>query len=515
MIYLQIPPAMKLIKNVTLVLSLCFAMVIHTHAQQVTASEEFDYKKHFLIHEVQWLKPIDNNSFILLQETKKAQFDLTRYDSIMQISWIKSLKFDSQWNVPQLFIGNDKLLLLCYKIEESSKSVQVLTRFIDINSGEQLSENVRTLTKYSKQGPYPKFTVSKNLEVIALYNYANEAGQMEASVYELTTGSQLKSFKVDIKLDNDDVYQQAMVENNGNLCLVYADPTFFRLSSVYFSIDQPEPVIIESGMVFTRPMEEVASIRLKHMAEGTFKIAATGKLKDDLIGVKMAEYNFPKYQIQYDTIQNFNIQYFYYLHQKDVKANPVVKKSTMKEPWRLKDYELQQMYVDKHQNTILLLEKNIRESEYYLPNNNKNLEYIYNTKRKLQRSEDIIVMAFDSDGMLYWDHVLQKHQVTRPFNFYMSFVAGLDDGYLNLLTWSKKGEASFYVNTIKTINGELVRKQVPVLPGVNHTYHKNYSAWLSKDTLLITSQKRNKKNKRSLQVVEFAPVEMQPITAEN
>ncbi|MFW6227598.1 MAG: hypothetical protein ACOC31_05795, partial [Bacteroidota bacterium] len=404
--------------------------------------------------------------------------------------------------------------IIIFFIVEKNRTVEVFTSYLDLNTGEKLSEKSHVLVKYSRQGPFPKFTVSENLEVIGLYNYANDADQMEASVYELNSGNQLRTFDVATKLSNDDVNQHAIVENNGNLCLVYADPTFFRLSSAYYAVDKPEPVIIESGMVFTRPMEEVASIRLKQVAEGTFKIIATGKLKDDLIGVKMAEYNFPDYQIQYDTIQNFNIQYFYYLHQKDINANPVVKKSTLKEPWCLKDYQLQEVFVDKHANTILLLEKNIRNTEYYLPNNNRNLEYIYNTKRKLQRSEDIIVMAFDTDGLLHWDHVLQKHQVTRPFSFYMSFVAGLDDGYLNILTWSKKGEASFYVNTIKTMNGEMVRKQVPVLPGVNHTYHKNYSAWLAKDQLLITSQKRNKKNKRNLKLIEFAPVEMQQATAE-
>lgn len=483
-------------------------------AQQVTATEEFDYKKHFLIHEMQWLQPIDNNSFILLQETKKTKFDLTRYDSLLQISWIKSLNLDSRWNVPQMFVGEDQLLLLSYNIEKSNKSVEIMARYFELSTGILLGEHTHTLLQYSRQGPFPKFTVSENLKIIGLYNYANQYDQMETSVYEIASGSQLKTFDVDIQLSNDDVYQHAMVEDNGNLCLVYADPTFFRLSSAYFAIDQPEPVIIESGMVFTRPMEEVSSIRLEKMAEGTFRIAATGKLKDDLIGIKIAEYNFPDFQIQYDTIQNFNMQYFYYLYQKDLKANPLVKKSSLKEPWRLKDYQLQEMYVDKYQNSIFIFEKNLRESEYYLPNNNKNLEYIYNTKRKLQKSEDILIMAFDADGLLYWDHVLQKHQVTRPFNFYMSFVAGLDDGVLNILTWSKKGEASLYVNTIKTFNGEVMRRQVPVLPGVNHTYHKNYSAWLSKDALLITSQKRNKKNKRKLQVVEFAPVEMQPVTAE-
>lgn len=506
---------MKLFYYTMLVSSLSIALASQAKAQHISASEEFDYKKKYLIHEMQWLKPVNDNAFILLQETKKSQFDLTRYDSLLQKSWMRSLTFDSRWNVPQLFIGQERLLLLCYNLVEKSKTVEILAMYIDLVTGEKLSENSHVLTKYSRQGPYPKFTVSSNLDVLALYNYADESEQMQASVYELNTGNQLKSFDVDIQLENDDVYQQAMVEDNGNLCLVYADPTFLRLSSAYYAIDKAEPVVIESGMVFTRPMEEVSSIRLKQVAEGTFKIAATGKIKNELIGVKMAEYNFPNYQIQYDTIQNFNIQYFYYLYQKDLKASPVVKKSTLKEPWRLKNYDLQQVYVDKHQNTILLLEKNLRESEYYLPNNNRNLEYIYNTKRKLQRSQDIIVMAFDADGMLHWDHVIQKHQVTRPFNYYMSFVAGLDDGYLNLLTWSKKGEASFYVNTIKTQDGEVIRKQVPVLSGVNHTYHKNYTAWLNKDTLLITSQKRNMKNKRDLQWIEFAPVEMQPVTAEN
>lgn len=485
-----------------------------SHGQQIRNEEEFDYKKQFLIHELQWLKPVDSQSFILLEEIKKSRFNLTYYTSELHKHWSKKLEFDNRWNVPQLFVAENKLLVLCYNIDESNKLVTILARYFNLENGEILAEHTQTLVNYSKKGPYPKFALSKDLNLIGIYNYANDQEQMEAAIFEINTGNALKKFEVDLNIDNTDVYQNAMVENNGNMCLVYADPTFFRLSSAYFSIDQTEPVVIESGMVFTRPMDEVASIKLNQVAVGTYRIAAAGKLNDDLIGVKVAEYNFPNYQISYDTIQNFNIQYFYYLYKKDLKANPVVKKSSLKEPWRLKNYHLQHAYVDKYDNTILLLEKNQKASEYYLSNNNRNLEYIYNTSRKLQKSEDIIVMAFDKGGQLHWDHVLQKRQATRPFNFYTSFVAGLDDGVLNFVTWSKKGEASIYVNSLKTIDGTVVRSQVPIMPGVNHTYHKNYTAWLNQNQLLITSQKRNKKTRRKLQVIEFAPVNNEPITAE-
>jgi len=63
-----------------------------SHGQQIRNEEEFDYKKQFLIHELQWLKPVDSQSFILLEEIKKSRFNLTLITQVSYISiGVKSL----------------------------------------------------------------------------------------------------------------------------------------------------------------------------------------------------------------------------------------------------------------------------------------------------------------------------------------------------------------------------------------------------------------------------------------
>lgn len=474
-------------------------------AQTQVASKEFDYNKSFVIHEIKLTRGTFAGNILMLKENKKSSLNLVKLDENLNELWNTPILLENQDNVPQLFINDSLAMTFSYLVDDKADVCRVHLKTIDLSSGTIVHDLNQQFINFSKKSPHPRFCLSPDLSKLVLYNYISEVdNQPQFSLFQLPSGNLLKSFNLDPSFFGESKYNKFKVDNLGNVFYTHINTTFFRLDGHYLPFTElNETKVFEHDMLFIRPMDIVSDIKIIQSGDQAYTVTATGKIKNDLIGVKMVEFDFDTQTIQFDTTRNFNIQYFYYLYQEALKASPYVKKSSLKEPWRLKNYRLQEVYTNSNDDLILLLEKNLRDSDYHYRFNSDNLPFLYNTKRKLQKSEDIIIMAFSDDGTFLWDHVIQKYQVTRPFSFYLSYVSGMFDDQLNILNWTKKSKHNFHVTTINTLDGKVVHNQLDILPGEKYTYNKNYTTWIDKNTLFITTQEGNKKNKREMKIINL------------
>ena len=490
-------------KQPALIILLLFILNCSVFGQEVMAKKDFDYNKIFIVHDIHFIKSISNSEFVMLQEEKKGIMKLVHYDSSLNPIWKADIKSDPKLSIPQLFLNEKQAFLLSYNVLDSEEEVTVQLEVVNLADGESKGIQKVNLLQYDKKGPYPRFKLSPDCSKLLIYNYNNHSSKPEFSVFQMADLSLLKKHPLAHPVSGESLYNDFYIDNNGNVFFTYINTVFFKLNGYFIPFGSSEAKVFEHDILFSRPMEQISEIKVHHTGDQLFSVIATGKVNNDLVGVKIIEFDFKNYRITYDIIKNFNIKYLYTLYQEAFKASDNVKKSSLKEPWRLKNYGLEKTYIDSHGNVVLIFEKNLRSPDYHMDFNAKNLPFIYNTKRKLQKSEDIIIMSFSNEGKFLWDHVMQKFQVTRPFSFYMSHVPGLFKDQLNILTWNKNSNENFNVTSINTRTGEVLNKAKKILAGQKYTYNKNYTNWINKNTLVIMTQQQNKKGKREIQVVKL------------
>jgi hypothetical protein len=244
-----------------------------------------------------------------------------------------------------------------------------------------------------------------------------------------------------------------------------------------------------------------------HVVEGSslYVVAAAGNIQDELIGVKLAAYDFKNNVMAFESTFDFSMINVLELYQESVPASKSIKKRGLKTPLDLSGFHLQEKRVDDDGNMFLFIEKNLQKSTFQRGFNSGSLAYIYNTniKRKLQKSEDVIILSFDPEGGKRWGRVLQKYQVTRPFNYYLSYVSDLSNNVLSILTWTKKNGHSFQITQIESTTGEIIRSGVDILNNAKFTYHKNYTTWINGNHVAITTQRNNRMKNREIHVVKI------------
>ncbi|MGK7395302.1 MAG: hypothetical protein ACNS62_12065 [Candidatus Cyclobacteriaceae bacterium M3_2C_046] len=472
-------------------------------AQEIISKKSFENKNSLLIYEIPLVKKLNEQEFVILKEIKKGMYALQKMNHQLDVLWKTEVDFPTTAYAPQLLVNQENVYLITFYNDEKDQNSRLRLKLVDVKTGKMINQQQKTLVKFADHGPYPRLEFSPDRRKMVIFDYISATTRKpEFKIFDTQTLTEEKSVALEASVAGN--YQKFLLENNGDVFFTVINPTLFRLDGYYMPFTNQEYQVLQNDLLFKRPLDDVGEVFIRQTGEKKFVLAATAKIKNDLIGLKLVGFDFENFEIYLDTVQNFNVQFTYYLYKDAKKVHSRVKRSSLGEPMSFKNFSLQNMYLNQQKDIILVYEKNLQASEYHYSFNNRNLPVTYNTGRKLQKSEDIMIVSFSREGKFKWDHVLQKYQVTRPHKYFIGYVSALDNNYLNILTWTKKGSDSFHVNRINTISGDLEMNGHPLLKGESYTYHKNYTTWLDTSNLLIMTQKKNKRSKRELQVIKIA-----------
>jgi hypothetical protein len=485
-----------------------FLLLFTTHvllSQSVISTREFGNNRSLLVHELAYSKGLEDG-FVLLKEERRGTFNFEKYDLNLDLQWSVRVNFDAQLDVPQLLIHEKKALLISYTVRELDRSVTIDLKNVDLETGKIISEAKHAFPQYQAKSPYPRISISNDLSKILLANYFPvTTGMPEINVISSEDLSIIKTVGLNKSIFDLPKINRFSIDNNGNVFFVSIDEPLFRMDGYFIPSAGTEVRILPNDILFSRPLDIVADVIIQAMDDRPrFLVAASGHLGSELIGVKMAMYDFGNNTISMDTTFNFSMVNIVDLYKESTPTSKYVKAGSLKTPTNLIGYNMQEMRVDSNENLFLMFEKNRQKSTYQRGFINGNLVYTYNTntKRQIQKSEDIILLSFDKSGEKKWGRVIQKYQVTKPFNFYMSYVSDLTDDVLSVLTWTKRNRNSFQITQIESLTGHVKRSGVNLIKDGKYTYHKNYTTWINGKHVAITTQKNNKMNSRRIFVVE-------------
>ncbi len=466
------------------------------------ASKEFGLGKSLMVHDIPLVKGYDENSVVILKEVKRGSFNLIKYDEDLKKNWEKEVDF-SGINVPQLKLGQEKILLVSYNFNELTGALLIEVRSYDPSNGQEFSRVSKTILSGLNKFYSPKIEFSADLEKFVVFNYKKDGNELYQ--YLICSTEQLEVINTVTLTDqffSAGTRMDTYLSNEGEIFSAYADPKFLRLAGFYLQPDKQQFEVLESNIFFRRPTQTIDNIIVSKSGDN-FYASLGGLVENELIGVSITCFNFNQYQVHFHKLIDFTTKYLYNLYQNTELAYPDVKKNTLADPIWLNGYSLMEMFINQENDIILTIEKNEIRPSYHNDFINSNLSGTLNTDRKLQKSEDILVLAIDPAGDIKWDHVLQKYQVFKPYSYSLSYVSNFDGKNLNLFVWTKKGKKNFYVSQINTVDGNFMAKAKEILPGEKFTFNKNYTAWINTNKLFVLAQKNNRSGKRTIYTVSI------------
>ena len=484
----------------TYIVSLCLLGLFiaqPSFSQNIIASKDFDISRSMMIHDVPLAKNFDDNSVVMLKEMKRGDFRLIKYDVELKPVWNIQTDYEGL-NVPQLKISEGKILLISYNLDPYKNSLMLDLRAFDPKNGELSYKKTHYLLDEFKAGYIPKVTFSEDLSKFAVYNYKQvDSKKYNFRIYSADAQVLLKEIEVDETSFSPNSSLEGLLDDNGDLFIALADPDYLRLAGYFVAANEKQFQVMEDNIFFRRPTETIDNLLVQKSGD-CYYVAAGGKIGDELIGVNLTCFNFHDYQVHLKKTIDFTVKYMYNLYADTFKASPQVKKSSLGDPVWLDSYNLQEMFMNSENDIILTIEKNANPTGYHQEFINNNLVGTHNTNRKLQKSEDIIIMAIGTSGDIKWDHVIQKYQVFKPYTYSLSYVSYFEENVLSLLTWSKKGKKNFHVSKINTLNGDFVTESKELLAGNKYTYNKNYTTFIDSEKIFVLAQKNNKSGQRKI-----------------
>jgi hypothetical protein len=475
-------------------------------AQTVISSKEFGNSRSLLIHELPYAQGIDDG-FLIMKEERKGIFNLEKQDIDLELIWETRVEFDPQLDVPQLLVHRNLALLLSFTVRELERSATIELKRVDLTNGKIMSEAKHVFPQFQPRSPHPRISISNDLSKLLLSNHIPAStGVPELHILSTADLNNIKTVQLNKTDFEPPLINRFAIDNHGNVFFVSINESLFRMDGCFIPANGTEVRRLYNNVMFSRPLDNIAQVLIHAVEDSTFYIvSAAGNIQNELIGVKLAGYDFKNNAIAFDSVFDFTMSNLEKIYHESIPTSKHVPKRFLRTPNNLVGFHLNEMRVDDGQNIYLFFEKNLQKSPFNRGFTNANMAYIYNmnTKRKLQKSEDLMILSFGDDGGQRWGRVLQKHQVTKPFTYHLSYVSGFCNDFLSILTWTNKNRYSFQVTQFETQTGKIISTGVNILDSGKYTYHKNYTTWIDSNHLAITTQRNNRMRNREIQVVKI------------
>ncbi len=487
--------------------SLCFiAIPVFSIAQNIFSEKELEYKKSFLPYDVPYTFSLDDKEFIMLIEVKKSSMKLGRYDQYFFEKWEVDLELNINESAPQIFVLEDKICIYSITTNPDRQEVILTFRYFDINTGEELEGTNYLFGIEGREGFEPKIIFSKDKSKFAIYNYLvrKDGGEKaEFQIYNIGDKTSLEKYYLEPVDVGPSLSKNIHLSNEGDLYLVTVNVSEFRIESYYWGIRIKEVNQISNNYFFERPADDISKIDIIRQSSSSYFVSFAAHIEDELIGFNIASYNVVLKTVMFSHNQNLRKEVIDDLYHDFYITEDNQKKKNLEIPELLKDFRYSRSFVNAQNDIILMFENLEIPLEFHENETSNNMPWKHKSKEdKFYSGGDLLLYCFTQRGQEKWKKTIQRTQYSQASGLGLSFIGGIDEDQLRLLTYESSKGGSFYIMDINTSDGSLIKK-INLIPERKFEFTKKYSCLLDANSVIICGIAPANIYKRSLMLVEF------------
>jgi hypothetical protein len=475
-------------------------------AQNVFSEKDFEYKKTLLPYDAAYTIGLDDKQFIMLQEVKKNQMKLGRYDQYFFELWERPIEFDAKESAPKIYVKGDSVVAYSYTLVPDKNLLRLTFIFFDLSSGAELGQTKYEIAVRNDEGFLPHLTFSDSRSKFVVYNFLDQGGDANAaqfSIYEPGVAEPLKKYSLPQDKLTGNVKAKAQLSDNGDLLLAIVDAENFKTGAVFWNSKNGDSSEIESNFFLERPADKIGNIDIVRQGASSYFISFSANIEDELIGFGVLGVNVVLKTVLFAHNQNFTADEINELYDSYYVTSEDQKKKRLEVPSVLNQFRLVGSFKNDGNDIILAFE------ELELPvsidhlNTDRNLAWKHKSNEdKFYFGGDVIFYCFSESGQIKWKRTIQKSQFSQANSLGLSFIPRMDKDQLDLLCYESSKGGNFYVLSINTSDGSLAQN-VNLLPDKKYEFVRKYSCWLTGHAVVICGVAPTNINKRTLMLVEF------------
>jgi hypothetical protein len=495
---------MKILQLVAVLLLSCASFP--SVAQNIFSEKGMDYKKPLLPYDLPYAIALEDKHFVTLQEQKKNNLKLGRYDQYFFEQWEQTIEFDEKESVPQMYVKNDTVCTYSFTALKDKNLIGVTFRFFDIKSGSELGKNNYEMPFTWNDRFLPRITFSPNRSKFVVHDffgYGSDAGMVQFHVFSTGEEVALKKYTLPGEMFIKDITCNLHLDNNGDLFLAIVNPIDYKVQTVFWNSINEEKSQVESNFFLQRPPDKIGKIEIIRQGASSYLIAFAAQIEDELIGFSLLGINVILKTVMITHHQNFTVDEINELYADYFLTAEKQKKKRLQTPVKLNNFRLIKSMINSSNDVILVFE----ELGIPVPYHQSLRGGVMPWKPKINEDKyyfggDILLYCFTETGQFKWKKTIQKTQFSQAVSHGLSAISRMENDQMGLLCSENSKGGNFYILSINTADGSLIKK-VNLLPDKKYDFVKKYSCWLDGSSVVICGAKPSNSSRRTLMLVEF------------
>ncbi len=479
-------------------------LALSASAQNVFSEKDFEYKKTLLPYDVSYTIGLEDKQFVLLQEVKKNQMKLGRYDQYFFEQWENPVVFDAKESAPKIYINGDSIVAYTYTLSKEKELLKLTFSFFDLASGTELGKTSYAIAMKSDENFSPRLTVSDDGSKFVVYNFlTKDEDAIQFQIYEPGVADPIRNYALPKDKLAGNVTTKVDLSDNGDLLLAIVDAGNFKVETVFWNFKNEDPAQVESNFFLERPADKIENIEIIRQGASSYFISFSASIEDELIGFGVLGVNVVLKTVLFSHNQNFTADEINKLYENYDVTSENQRKKRLEIPATLDQFRMVGSVKSTENDIVLVFEELELPVAFDDHTTTGNLPWKHKTNEdKFYFGGDVIFYCFSENGQIKWQKTIQKSQFSQANSLGLSFIPRMDGTQLDLLCYESSKGGNFYVLSLDTSDGSLTRK-VNLLPDRKFEFIKRYSTWLTENSIVICGVAPANINKRTIMLVEF------------
>lgn len=495
---------MKIIQSVVILLLSCASVL--SVAQSVFSEKEIDFKKPLLPYDLPYTIALGDKHFVMLQEQKKNMMRLGRYDQYFFEQWEQSIEFDEKESVPQLYVKNDTVCTYSFTILKDKNLLRVTFRFFDIKSGSELGRNRNEIPFTWNDRLIPRITFSPDRSKFVVHHFLGvgpDADAVQFHIYNSGKEEVLKKYSLSGDMSSSGIASNIHLDDNGDLLLAMVNAVDYKVQTVFWNSMNEERSQVESNFFLQRPPDKIGRIEIIRQGTSSYLIVFAAQIENELIGFSLLGVNVILKTVMVSHHQSFTVDEINELYSDYFFTSEKQKKKRLQTPVKLNNFRLIGSMTNTSNDVIFAFEELELPVPYHAPLKGGPMPWkLKINEDKYYFGGDIILYCFTETGQIKWKKTIQKTQFSQAVSHGLSAIFRMENDQMDLLCSENSKGGNFYVLSINTTDGALIKK-VNLLPDKKFEFIKKYSCWLDGNSVVIYGAKPSNSSRRTLMLVEF------------
>ncbi len=467
------------------------------HAQQVFSKTEFGYKGIFQPYDLPAMLPAGSKDFIMLRQFNRNTMELCRYDQYLFEVWKKSIRFEEEKSVPQIFMKGDSIMLLTVRTTADTCELEI--RIHNSIKGEFLKRLHVGFSIFPLGDKPPDIVLSKKHSKLMVFNYSSspDSVMMEFTIIDLTGNHPPEHITLPESVFNPSA-SAAFVTDKSDIFLAAADAEARKMYTCFRSSRTREWAVVAANYQFDD--SDVSEISIQPLGPTSWMAAYSVMSGNRLTGLGTLAVNVILKSVIYNKAIHFNENEVGDLYSDKVVIDLKAEKSA-KNPYEdMDDFYLTQTYKTPENSVITIIEKQEDPTPFHKGISLAPLSWDFTINEdNTVTSGDILIFCLSDQGEVLWKKAIVKRQEVFGTNLGLSYISALYGNNLSLMGHTGRG---FFALTLKTTSG-LVTRSLDLLPGKDYLFTKRYSCWLDGFSVVLCGISPPNNGLRKLMLVEF------------